>query len=55
MPDVESGRTGDHRAVGRAVTFTGLIPKFPLGCGAGKRKGGKEMKNSYYIVRGEET
>ena len=38
MPNVESGRPRDHRAAGRATAFVGLIPKFPRGRGAGKRK-----------------
>ena len=33
---------GHHSAVGRITTFMGLIPKFPLGHEAGKRK--EEMR-----------
>lgn len=33
---------GHHSAVGRTTTFMGLIPKFPLGHEAGKRK--EEMR-----------
>lgn len=33
---------GHHSAVGRTATFMGLIPKFPLGHEAGKRK--EEMR-----------
>lgn len=41
---MELGRHRDHTAVGRAMTFTGLIPKFPLTHGAGRRKGERRRK-----------
>lgn len=45
MPNMELGRPRDYRAVGRAAFFLGLIPEFPLGHGAGKRKEERRKEN----------
>lgn len=55
LGDVESESPRDHRAVGRAMTFTGLILKFPPGHGAGRRKGEQRRKLVYPAVRGQQT
>lgn len=46
-------RPRDHRAVGRAMILTGLIPKFPHGHGAGRRE--EERRTKSCVILSEES